>query len=212
MKNKVLILSPHTDDAEIGAGGFISKLIEEKKDILWVVFSSARESIPEGIPNDTLYKEFLNVMHHLKIDKNHFIVFDYTVRRLNEKRQDILESLVEIRNKFKPQLVLGPSLNDIHQDHQIVANEMIRAFKSSSSILCYELPWNHLKFENQFFVKLEEEHIQKKIKLLSFYKSQILKNRNYFSKDFIKGLSITRGVQVNTNYAEAFEVLRWIID
>lgn len=210
MNKRTLILSPHTDDGELGAGGLISRLLENKCEIHWMVFSSARASVPEGYPDDTLSQEFKSVMNSLNISESDYTLFDFRVRRLNENRQDILESLVRIRNEFQPELVLGPSLNDFHQDHQVVANEMIRAFKTSSSILCYELPWNHIKFENQFFVKLEERHIKNKLRLLSHYKSQLIKGRDYFSEEFIRGLASTRGVQVNTKYAEAFEVLKWI--
>jgi len=185
--------------------------MEEGNELHWMVFSSARESVPEGMPDDILASEFKEVIGLLKLNSDCYTLFDYKVRRLNEYRQEILESLVKIRNNFQPDLVIGPSLNDYHQDHVIVANEMIRAFKSTSSILCYELPWNHLKFENQFFVKLNEVHIQKKIEILGCYKSQIIKKRVYFAEDFIKGLAVSRGVQINTKYAEAFEVLRWII-
>jgi N-acetylglucosamine malate deacetylase 1 len=208
---KVLILSPHTDDAELGAGGYISKLIGQGVALHWMVFSSARESLPEGYSDDTLANEFHNVMNSLNISEQSFSLFDYKVRRLNEYRQDVLESLVSIRHSFNPDLVIGPSLNDFHQDHQVVANEMIRAFKSVSSIICYELPWNHIKFENQFFVPLEEVHIENKLKMLWHYKSQKAKGRFYFSDEFIKGLASTRGVQVSTKYAEAFEVVRWIV-
>lgn len=51
---KILVLSPHTDDAELGAGGTIQKYIEQKKEILWVVFSTAEESLPEGMPKNTI--------------------------------------------------------------------------------------------------------------------------------------------------------------
>jgi N-acetylglucosamine malate deacetylase 1 len=208
---RILILSPHTDDAELVAGAYISLLIEAGLDIFWVVFSTARESIPHQMHQTILQDEFISVMQMLGIDEKQYLVFDYTVRRLNEKRQDILETLVRVRNDFLPDLVIGPSLNDFHQDHQIVANEMVRAFKSQSSILSYELPWNNIKFENNYFVRVQERHIQSKLRMLDQYKSQILKNRNYFNPDFIRGLAITRGTQVDTMYAEAFEVLRWIL-
>lgn len=42
---KVLVLAPHTDDGELGAGGFISKLIEEGSEVFYVAFSTAAESI-----------------------------------------------------------------------------------------------------------------------------------------------------------------------
>jgi N-acetylglucosamine malate deacetylase 1 len=209
--DNVLILSPHTDDGELGCGGLISRLIEEKKNILWVVFSTAEDSIPKDLPGDILLTEFKSVCQSLGLSEKNYKVFNYSVRKLDEKRQEILELLVKIKKEFNPDVVIGPSLNDFHQDHQVVSNEMIRAFKSSSTIIHYELPWNHVKFDTQLFVKLEERHLQKKLEMIKFYKSQFLIQRHYFSENFIKGLASTRGAQVGIQYAEAFEVTRWII-
>jgi LmbE family N-acetylglucosaminyl deacetylase len=39
----VLVLSPHTDDAELGAGGMINRLKEEGNTVNYVAFSSADE-------------------------------------------------------------------------------------------------------------------------------------------------------------------------
>jgi len=57
-------------------------------------------------------------------------------------------------------------------------------------------------------LKLQEE-LNKKLKALDCYDSQ--KGRNYVSEEFIRGLAITRGVQIGARYAEVFEVVRWII-
>ncbi len=130
---------------------------------------------------------------------------------MHESRQDILEILVKQRNEFKPDLVIGPSQNDIHQDHLVVSTEMIRAFKNTSSIISYELPWNHLNFNTQLFVKLSKDIVNKKIELLSNYKTQLEKNRKYFSQEYITGLACVRGIQANTDYAESFEIIRWLI-
>ncbi|MEI6766958.1 MAG: PIG-L family deacetylase [Bacteroidota bacterium] len=208
--NNVLILSPHTDDAEIGCGGTIIRLLQEKKNLLWVVFSTAEDSIPDDMPKDILTTEFLEVMKKLELDESHFIIKHFKVRNLKQHRQEILEILVDLKKTFKPDMVIGPSLNDFHQDHSVIANEMVRAFKTSSSIICYELPWNHIKFDTQFFMTLSPDHIAKKISLLETYKSQIKIDRHYFSADFVKGLATTRGSQVAEKYAEAFEVIRWI--
>jgi LmbE family N-acetylglucosaminyl deacetylase len=210
MMDRILILSPHTDDAELGCGGTISKYISQGKKLLWVVLSTAEESLPQDVSNDTLRNEFLEVAEKLKLNANQLIIRNFKVRYLHEKRQEILELLVNIRKNFNPELVIGPSLHDLHQDHSIVANEMLRAFKSYSSIISYELPWNHLSFNTQLFVKLSKAEIDFKIELLSSYKSQLLKQREYFSESFIIGLAKIRGVQVKADFAEAFEVVRWI--
>lgn len=210
MKDNVLILSPHTDDAELGCGGTIAKLIEQNKNIIWCVFSTAEDSLPDNLPSDTLKKEFLDVCKKLNLNESQYLIYNYAVRTLPDFRQEILEKLVKIKNEFNPDLVIGPSLNDYHQDHQVIANEMIRAFKSSSSIISYELPWNHVTFSNQMFVRLSKEQIDKKVELLASYQSQLIKKRSYFSEKFIQSLANVRGMQIGTDYAEAFEVIRWI--
>lgn len=206
---RILILSPHTDDAELGCGGSIYKFLKDGCEVFWVVFSSCEDSLPDNLPPDTLVNEFTNVVNHLNLKD--YIIGDFKVRHLTENRQAVLDSLINLRNEFKPSLVIGPSLHDLHQDHITVANEMVRAFKGSASILSYELPWNNITFETQFFVKLSTAHIKKKTLLLGFYKSQIEMGRPYFNEEFIKGLAAVRGAQVNYQYAESFELIRWII-
>lgn len=207
----ILILSPHTDDAELGCGGSITKFLENGDSIYWIVFSTAEESLPAGLPKNTLEREFLNVTQNLGLCNEEIQVCNFKVRYLHENRQQILDKLIEVRKKFKPDLVIGPSINDYHQDHQIIANEMIRAFKTTASIISYELPWNHITFNTQLFIKLKDEHMSKKCDLLKNYKSQYMKERLYFSEEFIFGLARSRGVQCNSKYAEAFEVIRWML-
>jgi LmbE family N-acetylglucosaminyl deacetylase len=118
---------------------------------------------------------------------------------------------VRYRKEIQPDLVITPSTFDTHQDHEVIAKESLRAFKNYCSVIGYEMPWNMLTNQLNLFVKLEERHIKKKWELLENYHSQIEgKKRDYFSKEFIFGLAKVRGVQCNSEYAEAFEVIRWI--
>ena len=192
----VLAISAHTDDVELGCGGTLSKLCSQGNDIVMVAFSGSPE----------LENEFKKAANHLNATS---VMLSYTIRYLNEKRQEILDQLIELKSKFQPNLVLAPSLNDFHQDHQVIAHEVVRAFKTSASIICYELPWNHIQFNTQLFVKLNKNNMSDKWKMLKEYKTQ--NDRSYFKEDFIYGLSRVRGVQCNSEYAEAFEVVRWMI-
>ena len=203
---KILVLAPHTDDGELGAGGSISKLKELGAHITYVAFSIAEESVPEGLPKDTLKQEVGAASKILDIDR--LVVHNYKVRKFNYVRQEILEDLIKLRNENDYDLVFTPSLNDIHQDHSVIAIESIRAFKRTT-ILGYELIWNNLKFESNCFVNLEKKHVELKCKALNEYKSQA--GRDYISEDFIYALAKTRGVQVGYKYAENFEVIRWVI-
>ena len=204
----VFVLAPHTDDGELGAGGTISKLIEQGSNVYYFAFSTAEESVPDGFPKDILKTEVLEATHLLGIPEENVIIYNYEVRKLNFARQAILEDLIKHRGEMFPDLVLMPSLNDIHQDHATIAHEGLRAFKNTT-ILGYELIWNNLTFQTTCFFKLDQRHIHKKAKALTAYKSQGL--RDYMSEDFIFSLAKARGVQIGNSYAESFEVIRWVM-
>ncbi|WP_080656891.1 PIG-L deacetylase family protein [Stutzerimonas stutzeri] len=205
----VLVLAPHTDDGELGAGGFIASLIEGGAKVTYVAFSTAEESVPEHLPRDILKTEVAVATGKLGIPRENLIILDYQVRKLNFARQEILEKLIEIRRSSQYDLVLMPSLKDIHQDHSTVAMEGLRAFKGTT-ILGYELIWNNLSFDTTSFVKLEARHIESKYQALQCYESQA--GRDYMGREFIYSLAKARGVQIGASYAESYEVIRWVID
>ena len=204
----VYVLSPHTDDGELGAGGTVSRLIESGANVYYFAFSTAEKSIPKEFEKNVLKTEVMNATAKLGIKKENVNIYNYEVRKLNYARQEILEDLIKHKNELKPDLVLMPSLSDIHQDHSTVAQEGLRAFKNTT-ILGYELIWNNLTFNTTSFVMLDKKHVQSKCNALKEYKSQ--GKRNYMSEDFIFSLAKTRGVQIGSQYAESFEVIRWVI-
>jgi len=207
---KVLVLAPHTDDAEIGCGGTLARFVEEGREIYVAAFSTAEDSLPEGSPPGLLRDEFHVAMDVLGVPAERRFVYDYRVRQLSYHRQEVLEELVRLRDLIHPDMVLVPSSNDVHQDHQVVANEVARAFRDCT-VLGYELPWNHYTFATQAFVTLEQRHLDMKWKALQVYESQLQLGRPYFTWELIEGLARVRGVQIRAEFAEAFEVIRYKI-
>ncbi len=206
MRERILILSPHTDDGELGCGGSIARFVEEGKEVDYVAFSSCEKSVPAGCPSDILIHEIKKATGVLGVTD--LLLYDLEVREFPGLRQKILDTMIEIREKVKPDIVLTPSSYDTHQDHKTVREETLRAFKKCT-ILGYEQPWNNITFDTMAFIPLEEMHIMKKIEALNCYETQ--KGKKYFKEEFIKGLAQTRGTQIDEMYAEAFEVIRWVI-
>jgi LmbE family N-acetylglucosaminyl deacetylase len=205
---RILVLAPHTDDGEFGCGGSIARFASEGNEVHYVAFSAAEKSVPAEYPNDVLRKEVVNATAILKIPKANLQVLNFEVRDFPAHRQEILEVMVKIQISLKPDMVLLPSTYDVHQDHQTIANEGFRAFKRTT-LLGYDLPWNTLNFATNMFIHLKQEHIDLKLAALAEYKSQA--GRPYATKGFIEGLARTRGVQTGTEFAEAFECIRWVI-
>lgn len=206
MIENILILSPHTDDGELGCGGSIARFVEEGKKVSYIAFSWCEKSVPEEYPCDILKTEVRAATKILGTEEP--VLLDFEVREFPRQRQEILDAMIAIRKEIQPEIVLTPASFDTHQDHKTITEETLRAFKKCT-ILGYEQPWNNITFNTSAFVVLEERHINKKTAALKCYETQ--KHRAYLNEEFIKGLAITRGTQIEERYAEAFEVIRWVM-
>lgn len=205
----LLILAPHTDDGEFGCGGTIAKCVTLGIRVHYVAFSAAEESVPPGLPKDILRHEVVDATSKLGLDAETVRVLRYPVRRFPDYRQDILEDMISLKKMLNPSVVMCPSRFDIHQDHRVIADEAVRAFKDRT-ILGYEMPWNNLSITTSCFSVLEEKDIDAKIEALGCYMSQSF--REYINPEFIRGLARVRGAQIGVHYAEVFEVVRVVLD
>jgi LmbE family N-acetylglucosaminyl deacetylase len=193
--NKILAISPHADDIELGCGGTLHKWAE-KGWIKSVIFSTLQLPRMDEIAES-----------HKILGITDITVFDYANRVFGERRQEILEVLCAINKEYKPDCVLIPTSTDIHQDHQVIHNEALRAFKHTT-ILGYEDLWNMYSSNLRLHIKLTSDDIRAKCDSALAHKSQF--NRIYMNKAFITGLAQTRGLAIGEDYAEAFEVIRWV--
>ena len=191
--DNVLVLSPHTDDGELGCGGLLSRFGGRI-----VVFSYCNDG--------KLLQEFRASCNILGVIGNFYNSFK--LRNFYKDRQEILDEMIVLNKEHHPKTVICPSLNDIHQDHRVIAEEALRAFKNCN-LISYELPWNNLNFDAEMFVTLDDENILEKINALGCYKSQ--SNRPYMDDNYIGGQARYHGVRCGAKWAEAYEVVRWII-
>jgi LmbE family N-acetylglucosaminyl deacetylase len=202
---RVLVLAPHTDDGEFGCGGTMVRLVEAGVDVRYVAFSIATKSLPEGFAPDTLAREVKEATAEIGIPADNLTVHNFPVRTFPERRQDILELLIEEWEQWKPDAVFQPSLHDVHQDHQVIAAEGLRAFKRTT-VLGYEIPWNNFDFSYQAYFALNEAQIERKVSALAKYASQ--QHRRYSDSEYIRNVARTHGINVNREYAEVFQVYR----
>lgn len=197
MFKKALVLSPHTDDAELGAGGTIANLAEKGCETSLFVFSWC-----ENKKNIKACKEACEILGIDKIE-----IFDIERRHFPEQRQDILQIMYDYNIENKIDLVLTPTTTDLHQDHITVTKEAMRAFKGST-ILGYEIPWNNIQITTNCFIPLQKKYVDKKIQALNCYETQ--KDRHYFDDQYFESILKMRGTQIQTKYAEAFEVIKYV--
>ena len=221
MKKKILILSPHADDEILGCGGFISKYSKQDYHINVLILTNANKGAPE-IYSPKQIKQIRNeaiIANNLIGTKK---LFFENLPALNLSNYPIYK-ISNIINKYildiDPEIVLIPSVNDIHDDHKIIfkaAKVSMRPNKESNlkKILSYEIlsetEWNEDEnsFNPNYFVSLDKSEINMKVKAFLKYKSQVKKFPHPRSKEAIINLSKVRGSQVFMRYAEAFKVER----
>jgi LmbE family N-acetylglucosaminyl deacetylase len=213
--SRVLLVNAHTDDSEYGCGGTIARLLEQGHLVHYIAFSGSEESVPKGLPSDILRKEALESTKELGIPPANVSVLGFKTRYFMRDRQSILEEMVRMKREIEPDIVLAPSLGDSHQDHEVVAEEALRAFRQSS-IWHFEIPYKSLVFNPTLYIELSEDQLTKKVRALQCYRSQLLRKglnngSAYFTHQYIKANALFRGQQIGGMYAESFEISRWIL-
>jgi len=231
---RALVLAPHTDDGELGCGGTLALLANAGCHVRYIAFSIANRSLPEGFPPDTLAREAREATAVLGIDdvelhdfdvrtfpvhrqeilellvkESKEFMHDFDVRTFPVHRQEILELLVKESKEFKPDVVFQPSPSDMHQDHQTIAKEGLRAFKRTT-VLGYLLPWNTSGFSDDCYVAFGERELEQKVEAVGKYESQ--SHRSYADPDYIRSLAKVHGVTIGRPLAEVFKVQRLVLD
>jgi N-acetylglucosamine malate deacetylase 1 len=198
-----LFVGPHPDDVELGCGGVISRFSVDVE-IGYLILSPCLED-PR---NANILSEADEASQTLGIKRESMIVEDLPRRTFHDNRESIRRILIAARERLQPDLVFCPSLHDVHQDHQVAAEETFRLFRDTS-VFAYESPRSSLDFMPNLYVTFDDEALENKIRALMSYKSQF--DRYYFEPDVIRSFARMRGAQGRTKYAEAFEILRMTV-
>lgn len=195
---RILALSPHTDDAEFGAGASIAHWVREGHDVAIYAFTNCGD--------DRLSDEFGKAGDVIGAR----LIREYRihVRRFQEHRQQVLDLMIGMRDCHRPDLVLCPSRADTHQDHQVIAAEAVRAFKGTTT-LGYVLPWNTPTVSVSTWVPVTRADVERKIEALKCYKSQA--HRPYATEDAVWAHARLGGLQAGCEFAEPFETIRSVI-
>lgn len=196
---KVLCLGAHCDDIEIGCGGTVLRLIEERPDteFLWVVFSSTPARKAEA---QAAAERFL-----AGSAKSGIRILDFRDGYLPYSGALVKDAFEALKPAFRPDLILTHYRQDLHQDHRLVSDLTWNTYRDHL-ILEYEIP----KYDGDMgvpnaFVPISEAQAARKIKtLLEAYPTQ--QGRQWFMEDTFYALLRLRGMEANSpsRYAEAF--------
>lgn len=197
---RVLFLGAHPDDIEIGCGAFLHNIIQ-KTDVLCVTLSDNQKN--PDLQN--VKAEHFKSMKVLGVPEEQVIFGPFTTRIFQDSRQEILEYFLKLRKEFKPDLIFTHSRQDVHQDHNTMTEEALRAFRGIT-VLGFDVVRSSYGFFPHFLVEVGEEDVNKKIEALAQYKTY--KDRYYFNSELTRSIMIRHGALAEVPFAEGFDILR----
>lgn len=201
-KKNVVVFGAHPDDFEVGCSGTILKYLDSINLKIYVMSDRYEDGKLRNL------KEKDKSFKILGLENIPCSVYDIPTRVFHDYKSRIRNILYDIATKTDVDIVFTPPIHDIHQDHIVLAEEVIRLFREKT-IFGYEVIRSANDFMPNMHVNIPTDLVNLKIKAAQSYKSQWSTTKSggyYFSKEVMKGLMRARGAQFGVEYAEAFEV------
>jgi LmbE family N-acetylglucosaminyl deacetylase len=205
-KESILIFGAHPDDIEIGMGGTVAKLsLNENYDVHLVI-----ATLPNFVKFDTKEGRQSEATDSAKVmgcGNPELLDLSPDEVVFNRKFVGIVDKIVR---EHQPDAVFTQWIGDSHQDHQALTRAVIAACRDLNNLFMYEttIPGGITEsaFRPQLYVDIANT-IEIKKNALNCFDSQKIRCGQYWI-DAIIGRCRYRGYQMNTEYAEAFEVVR----
>jgi LmbE family N-acetylglucosaminyl deacetylase len=201
----ILVFGAHPDDLEIGMGGTIAKLSGLGYEVQPVI-----ATLPNFVKSDTKEgrkSESLLAAKVMGCKPPVFLDLSPDEMVFGRKFITLVDSLV---TKYKPESVFTQWYGDSHQDHQILTKSVISACRDQNNLFMYEttIPGGitESSFRPQLFVDITQT-IDVKKNALECFQSQFIRCGEIWIPAILGRCSF-RGYQINSKYAEAFEVVK----
>lgn len=200
---RALYVGAHPDDVEIGCAGTILKRREEDE-VHYATFSLCGEHSGLSFTAKELESDLMRSITMMGIREDRVHIWNFENTRFRRYADEIRERMEELREDIEPECVYVHSVNDMHQDHQTVAEETIRAFRRRE-IRFYEVTSTTQGiFNPNLYVDISEQ-LKKKTEILKCYETQ--SPRPFFKQEYWRSRAIFRGIACGVQAAEAFKLV-----
>lgn len=224
----IWLVAPHADDEILGCGGLLSRASNSGARICVLFITvSGYQPLSGGFDScsSERYKEMEKVMSELgaaEFDvlfpqgENHLLLDTIPLKTIISWLET--ESKIALR-KIGPTMVLVPAVTHTHQDHRAVSRASLSVLRTAAMfnstielVLEYEIPGTGVPglggFCPNFHVELSTEDINEKCRLFELYQSQISRGLQLRTSESIRTLGAYRGLEIGTQWAEGFKIIR----
>lgn len=219
---RIVVISAHPDDEILGCGGTLLKHKDNGDEIHWVIVTTVAEN--QGYSNEFIrsrFQEIQEIRRLVGISTIHNL--DYPTMSLDSGSINyIIPKISQIFKEIKPEVIYVMNRSDAHSDHRITFEAVMSCTKSFrfpfiKKVLMYEcisetefapaLP--EKVFQPNYFVDITK-FLSKKLEIMKIYKSEIGEHPFPRSIRNIEALAVFRGTVAGVEYAEAFQMIKYI--
>lgn len=210
----ILMLSAHSDDFVLGAGGTHAKYAQEGKHVVAIVFSYGEASHPWLKKHVTMEMRMRETEEAVKVlGAEHLHILGLTEGKFEEEliSKKAHQQLIELIKTLKPSKIFTHSVDDPHPDHRAVYKETLKLMdevKFKGHAYSYNV-WNPINVRKRKEPKLIvdiSKTFKQKIESLKKFKSQRAALIQLIPLTYWR--AIRSGISNKTKFAEIFIKIR----
>lgn len=219
---KIVVISAHPDDEVIGCGGTLLKHKQQGDEIHWIIITTVFDN--QGFSKEYIQnrkqeiEKIKNLMGFSAVHK-----LDYPTMTLDSGSiNNMIPKISTLFNEIKPEVLYVMNRSDAHSDHRITFEAVMTCTKSFrypsiKKVLMYEcisetefapaLP--EKVFQPNYFVDVTK-YFNTKTEMMKVYESELGEHPFPRSIRNIEALATFRGAFAGVEYAEAFQLIKFI--
>jgi LmbE family N-acetylglucosaminyl deacetylase len=218
----VIVISAHPDDETLGAGGTILKHVANGDKVFWLIVTNVFEN--QGFSEKRVESrqfEIREVEKLFGIFKT-FLLNYPTMTLSSSSLIKMVPQISSIFSEVQPEIIYTLNRSDAHSDHRVIFDAVMACTKSFRYPYIKQILMYECISETEFAPALAEKaflpnyyvditaYLDKKNEIMKIFESEIAEHPFPRSIENIKALAHFRGASVGVQYAEAFQLLKYI--